>query len=196
MHAYNFVQTLTHALEVTKHAKVIGDWLKDRTCKNKKDRARFVGPIYMCLETKFEVLVVMFISNFRKGLDQGNLVAWALLWIISELHNRNVQLNNLPIENIMLHLESNENMKVGVCYWRCTSHTCKVVESLWHVKSETVKETLKTENCSVSLELFRFHNKRHHVPIKHYIKEAKNFNVGKSKRYLCNHGYIWPNTLC
>ena len=79
MHAYNFVQTLTHALEVTKHAKVIGDWLKDRTCKNKKDRARFVGPIYMCLETKFEVLVVMFISNFRKGLDQGNLVAWALL---------------------------------------------------------------------------------------------------------------------
>ena len=40
-------------------------------------------------------------------------LAWALVWIMSELHNVIVQNNDLFIDNIMLHWEWDGSLKIG-----------------------------------------------------------------------------------
>lgn len=62
---------------------------------------------------------------------------------MSELQKGNVQYDDLCIDNIMLHWESNGSVKIGVCDGGCASHTGENVELLWHAETKEAKETLK-----------------------------------------------------
>lgn len=44
-------------------------------------------------------------------------LAQSLVWSMVDLHNEIVQHNNLTIKNNMLHWESDESLKIGVCNW-------------------------------------------------------------------------------
>jgi hypothetical protein len=77
-----------------------------------------------------------------------------MVWLMLELHNGNVQHINFFIDNIMLHWELDGSLKIGVCYWRCTSHMGENVESLGHAETKKANKTLK-KKWWVAPELFR-----------------------------------------
>src|SRR5665213_2255505 len=81
-------------------------------------------------------------------------LAWALLWIMEALHDANVQYNDLSIDNIMLHWESDGSLKIGVCDWGCATHSGEDVLSLWHAETKEAKEKLRKEKFWVAPELF------------------------------------------
>jgi hypothetical protein len=65
---------------------------------------------------------------------------------MSELHNGIVQHNDLSINNITLHWELDESLKIEVCNWGCTLHILSEnLESFWHVEIKEAKEKLKEE---------------------------------------------------
>lgn len=42
-------------------------------------------------------------------------LSWALIWIMSKMHNKGVQHNDLFINNIILHWELDISLMIGVC---------------------------------------------------------------------------------
>ena len=115
-------------------------------------------------------------------------LAWALLWIMEALHDANVQHNDLSIDNIMLHWESDGSLKIGVCDWGCATHSGEEVLSLWHAETVEAKEKLRREKFWVAPEMFYIQNRRHKDPDVYYTKEAECYAVGVLARQLCNDG--------
>ena len=60
-----------------------------------------------------------------------------------ELHNKNVQHNDLTINNIVLHWESDGSLEIRLCNWGCGLHTNESVVSLRHAEIKEAKEILK-----------------------------------------------------
>ena len=59
------------------------------------------------------------LSWLRKKDDHISKVH--LVWLMSELHNENVQLNNISIDKIMLYWESHKTFKTGIYDIGCKS---------------------------------------------------------------------------
>ena len=87
-----------------------------------------------------------------------------------ELHDRNVQHNNILIDNIMLHWELDKRLKIGVYEWGCTSHMGENVEIKWHAETKDAKQNLEKEKIWVASKLFRDHNRRYQDPSRNYTK--------------------------
>ena len=75
--------------------------------------------------TKFHLF-----EQVRKYRMKRVKLAWALLWIMEALHGANVQHNDLSLDNIMLHWETDGSLKIGVCNWGCAMHLGEEVPSL------------------------------------------------------------------
>lgn len=98
------------------------------------------------------------------------MLAWALLWIMEVVHMKNVQYNDIFINNIMLHWESDVRLKIGMCNGGVT-HKGENVQSLWHAESEETKGKLK-EKFWVAPKLLYVYNRRHqHLDVP-YTKEV------------------------
>ena len=115
-------------------------------------------------------------------------LAWALIWIMEALHEANVQHNDLSIDNVMLHWESDGGLKIGVCDWGCATHSGEEALSLWHSETAEAKEKLRRDKFWVAPELFYIQNRKHKDPDVYYTKEAECFAVGVIARQLCNDG--------
>ena len=59
------------------------------------------------------------------------------------MHNGNGQLNEISIDNIILHREWDGSLKIGVCNLGSASHMGENIVSLWYVEIEKAKENLK-----------------------------------------------------
>ena len=94
------------------------------------------------------------------------------------LHDANVQHNDLSIDNIMLHWESDGSLKIGVCDWGCATHSGEDVLLLWHAKTAEAKEKLRREKFWEAPELFYIQNMRHKDPDVYYSAEAECYAVG------------------
>ena len=103
------------------------------------------------------------------------------------LHGANVQHNDLSIDNIMLHWETDGSLKIGVCDWGCATHSGEEVSSLWHAETPEAKEELKNDKFWVARELFYIQNRKHQDKPPYYTKEAECYTVGKIARQLSSH---------
>ena len=105
-----------------------------------------------------------------------------------ELHNGNVQYNDLSINNIMPHWESDGSLKIWVRDWECMPYMGENIESLWHVETNNAKEKSK-ERWWVAPELFGVQRRRQQDRPNYYTKEAVAFTVGKVTSQLYNQGH-------
>ena len=65
----------------------------------------------------------------------------ALVWLMLELHNGNVQHNEFSIDNIMLQWKLDGSLKIETHNLGHASHMSENVESLWHAKTAEAKES-------------------------------------------------------
>lgn len=86
-----------------------------------------------------------------------------------------VQHNDIFIDKIMLHWESEGSLRIGVCDWGCTTYLGENVQSLWHVENKGAKKKLKEKKLWVAF--LYVYNMRHHDPYVHYQKEAQCYIV-------------------
>lgn len=87
-----------------------------------------------------------------------------------ELHDRNMQHNNILIDNVMLHWELDGRLKIGVYNWGCTSHMGENVEILRHAETNDAKQNLKREKIRMASKLFRDHTRRYQDSPRNYTK--------------------------
>lgn len=54
-----------------------------------------------------------------------------------------MQNNDIFIDKIMLHWESEGSLRIGVCDWGCTTYSGENIQLLWHVENKGAKEKFK-----------------------------------------------------
>ena len=111
---------------------------------------------------------------------------WDLVWLMSELHDGNVQHNDLSIDNIMLHWKSYIRVECKIKVVLCINVRMLNHFGMWN---QSGNGKLEKWEWRVTPKLFRVHSKRHQVLLKYYTKEVESFMVRKLAKQLCNQGH-------